>query len=123
MHSGTERKRRREAQAVIDKVVQGQLTIEQAAEQLGVTTRRVRVILYERGYKELLSNSKPCCERCEILLSEAPKGNDKLCGWCVEEIAGGIPDPRYFDAMVVAEADTRDRCAGVSRELAISEKY
>ena len=33
------------------------------------------------------------CGRCEVLLAYAPKGNERLCGWCLAEVADPVSEP------------------------------
>ncbi len=123
IHSGVKAKRKREIQAALESIKRGEATVEQVAERLGTTPRTVRDELYESGYEERIGRRELYCKRCEILLSEALKGDNGICGWCATETARGFRDPRYYDALVVTESDTRERREGISCNLAIAERY
>lgn len=84
---------------VLDAFERGEITLNEAALELGRTTGVVRAWLVSLGMQRNLKPVRPhkaykrkperrlLCPRCEILLSQAPLGRDGMCGFCVRELA------------------------------------
>jgi uncharacterized paraquat-inducible protein A len=84
---------------VLDAFERGEITLNEAALELGRTTGVVRAWLVSLGMQRNLKPVRPhkvykrkperrlLCPRCEILLSQAPLGRDGMCGYCVRELA------------------------------------
>lgn len=84
---------------VLDAFERGDISLNEAAIELGRTTGVVRAWLMSLGMKRNLKPVRPhkpykrkpikslLCTRCEILLSQAPIGRDGMCGFCREELA------------------------------------
>lgn len=54
---------------------------------------------------------EPTCPRCEVLLKCAPKGQDGVCGWCIEELAmldAVMERNRLADAALIAREDAME---------------
>ncbi len=82
------RSKRKVDERIARAVVEGALTVEEAANRCGVKPSTVKETLRRYGWSVRGAGRGRKCHRCEILLKHAPKGQGCLCGWCIKEMGG-----------------------------------